>query len=109
MLRLIEPSGPDRRCHDFRFFTVDRAVFELDHRIELLPGEPVQVCALARPQRPSHDLVVDPPLVQRLLHPPAWSEPPWCRAAMELDCHPAEDTPRSHSDSLRRVFLAERG
>jgi hypothetical protein len=50
----------------------------------------LQIVALAGPQRALDDLVLDPLLVERLLHPPARvgiDLDPLERAAMELDRH----------------------
>src|SRR5205807_4941583 len=60
---LVELSSTDRRGHVLRLFTIDRAILELDHRIELLPREPLQVGALSWARRSLHDLVVDALLV----------------------------------------------
>src|SRR6266487_5739588 len=70
---------------------VDRAVLEFDQRIELLPGELLQSDALARAHRPLHDLVVNPFVVQRFLHAPAWAGLPRRRAPMERDRHAVDD------------------
>jgi hypothetical protein len=81
---LVELSGTDRRGHVLRLLTTDRAVLELDHRIEPLPAKPLQVGALARAHRPLHDLIRDPLIVQRLLHTPARADLLHRRAPVEL-------------------------
>jgi len=93
---LVEIPGTDRRGDVLRVFTIGRAVLEFDYRIELLARELPQSDALARPQRPLHDLVVDPFVVQRFLHAPARAGLPRRRAPVELDRHAGDDSqPRS--------------
>ena len=43
----VELSRTDGHGHVLRLFAINRAILELDHRIEALSGEPLQVGALA--------------------------------------------------------------
>ena len=93
--RAASRQATDRRGHVLRFLTIDRAILQLDHRIEVLPRKPLQVSPLAWASRPLHDLVRDPLLVQRPLHAPARPERPPRGAPMELDGHARDDTETS--------------
>src|SRR5947209_20172442 len=56
---LIEPARPDRRSHVAGLLAIHRAVLELNHRIEALPGDPLNLGALAWAHWPPDGLVVD--------------------------------------------------
>lgn len=84
MLLAQQSPVTDRAGHVLRFLAIPAAVIELDRRVERLAraldhGRPV-----LRTPRSRHDLVGDPPLVERLLHPPTRAEPPRGSAAMQL-------------------------
>src|ERR1700710_2277654 len=64
-------AGADPRRHRLRLVPVAGPILELDHRVLALAGESLDLLALAPPQRPLHQLVLDPRLVQCLLHLPA--------------------------------------
>src|SRR3954467_911004 len=83
-----ELAGPDPLGHVLGFRAIHAPVLELDHGVLALPRELLDLAPI--PQWFLHHLVVDPLLVQRLLHFPARVRAdldPHQRAAMKLDGH----------------------
>jgi bifunctional non-homologous end joining protein LigD len=89
---LVQPAGRDRRGHLLRILAVRGAVLELDRGVLALPGEALEVVALAGPEGPLDLLVLDAGVVQRLLHLPAGMarelDPP-VRTSVKSDRHVA--------------------
>src|SRR5262249_38306546 len=89
----------DRLDHVLGLLAVDAAVLELDRGVAILPGHADQlgpVLPLPRHRRARDDLVLDPSLLQRLLHPPAGMPAeldPLGGAAVELHGHRFTITP----------------
>jgi hypothetical protein len=102
-----QPPRPYPYGHVLGLRVVDTAVLELNHRIDALAAQTLKVVAFASANRPLHELVVDAPLVERPLHPPAsvWLNlEPHVAAAMKLDGHavPSDTSSRAiDSVSLR--------
>ena len=89
-MALEELAGLDLPGHVLRVLAIDRPVLELDHRILALTAQALDVVPLSAKERPLHDLVVDPLLVERALDTPArvpLDLDPHVWAAVELDGH----------------------
>src|SRR5207249_1275811 len=77
---LEELSGANRLSHSLRLLAVHAAVVELDRRVQPLPGQPRELLPLPPRERTEGEVVLDPGLVERLLHAPA-------RVHLELQPH----------------------
>ena len=89
---LHQPAVSDGACHLLRFIPVPTAVFEPDGGVKRLPGAVDDGRAVPGTRRSAHDLVLNPFLVERLLHRPARAELPRRSAAVKLDGHYTQRT-----------------